>query len=67
MSKPTNHQLALLAAVFVVAGVAIIVLNVINYFHDGRFGTFSVFGFLIILLGLWFYGQGKKPKSHDSK
>jgi hypothetical protein len=59
LSKLTKQPLALVAAVFVIAGAAIIVLNIINYFQNGRFGTFSVFGLFSILLGLWFYIRGR--------
>ena len=66
MSK-SKQPPTLLAAVFVICGVGILILNIINYFQDGRIGTFSIFGFMIILLGLWFYFLGKKSNREDHK
>lgn len=61
----TKPRLALIAVIFIICGVAIILLNVINYLQDGRFGTLSVFAFLIILLGLWFLSYGRKSTAGD--
>jgi hypothetical protein len=63
MSNPGRRGPVLLAGLFVICGIGIIILNLISYFQDGRLSTFSVFGFMMIFLGLWLYAQGKKTKS----
>jgi hypothetical protein len=66
VAKPeTDRPFSLLGVVFVIAGVVILILALLNYLQDGRISLAGVMGFIIISLGLLLYSRGKSLKDRD--